>query len=122
MGCTMGCRGIPALVPGAPPAPPSHVLGRKKPKNPINMIASILRMRNLPCHELQPGGSEQGLHIPYNKPHLLKPNFRDLSSTFIYTVLESSAAGGSYFYITDLGVYRAVPLMSSPCSSLAAIT
>ncbi|RMC15219.1 hypothetical protein DUI87_07403 [Hirundo rustica rustica] len=37
-------------------------------------------------------------HIPYNKPHLLKPNFRDLSSTFIYTVLESSAAGGSNFY------------------------
>ncbi|RMC19614.1 hypothetical protein DUI87_03174 [Hirundo rustica rustica] len=37
-------------------------------------------------------------HIPYNKPHLLKPNFKDLSSTFIYTVLESSAAGGSYFY------------------------
>ncbi|RMC20389.1 hypothetical protein DUI87_01238 [Hirundo rustica rustica] len=34
-------------------------------------------------------------HIPYNKPHLLKPNFRDLSSTFIYTVLESSAAGGA---------------------------
>ncbi|RMC20691.1 hypothetical protein DUI87_01543 [Hirundo rustica rustica] len=51
-----------------------------------------------PCHELQPGSSEQGLHIPYNKPHLLKPNFRDLSSTFIYTVLESSAAGGSNFY------------------------
>ncbi|RMC03713.1 hypothetical protein DUI87_19705 [Hirundo rustica rustica] len=51
-----------------------------------------------PCHELQPSGSEQGLHIPYNKPHLLKPNFRELSSTFIYTVLESSAAGGSYFY------------------------
>ncbi|RMB88942.1 hypothetical protein DUI87_34708 [Hirundo rustica rustica] len=51
-----------------------------------------------PCHELQPGSSEQGPHIPYNKPHLLKPNFRDLSSTFIYTVLESSAAGGSYFY------------------------
>ncbi|RMC19765.1 hypothetical protein DUI87_03329 [Hirundo rustica rustica] len=37
-------------------------------------------------------------HIPYNKPHLLKPNFRDLSSTFIYTVLESSAAEGSNFY------------------------
>ncbi|RMC06294.1 hypothetical protein DUI87_15725 [Hirundo rustica rustica] len=51
-----------------------------------------------PCHELQPGSSEQGLHIPHNKPHLLKPNFRDLSSTFIYTVLESSAAEGSYFY------------------------
>ncbi|RMC20338.1 hypothetical protein DUI87_01187 [Hirundo rustica rustica] len=30
-------------------------------------------------------------HIPYNKPHLLKPNFRDLSSTFIHTVLESTA-------------------------------
>ncbi|RMC09811.1 hypothetical protein DUI87_13598 [Hirundo rustica rustica] len=75
-----------------------YLLGRKKPKNPINMIASILRMRNLPCHELQPGSSEQGPHIPYNKPHLLKPNFRDLSSTFIYTVLESSAAGGSNFY------------------------
>ncbi|RMC05492.1 hypothetical protein DUI87_18685 [Hirundo rustica rustica] len=51
-----------------------------------------------PCHELQPSGSEQGLHIPYNKPHLLKPDFGDLSSTFICTVLESSAAGGSYFY------------------------
>ncbi|RMB88111.1 hypothetical protein DUI87_35520 [Hirundo rustica rustica] len=37
-------------------------------------------------------------HIPYNKPPLLKPNFRDLSSTLIYTVLESSAAGGSNFY------------------------
>ncbi|RMC21015.1 hypothetical protein DUI87_01871 [Hirundo rustica rustica] len=51
-----------------------------------------------PGHELQPGSSAQGLHIPYNKPHLLKPNFRDLSSTFIYTVLESSAARGSNFY------------------------
>ncbi|RMC21680.1 hypothetical protein DUI87_02548 [Hirundo rustica rustica] len=43
-------------------------------------------------------------HIPYNKPHLLKPNFRDLSSTFIYTILESSAAGGSNFYNDQLKV------------------
>ncbi|RMB98856.1 hypothetical protein DUI87_24400 [Hirundo rustica rustica] len=58
----------------------------------------MTQMQKMPCHELQPGSSEQGPHIPYNKPHLLKPNFRDLSSTFIYTVLESSAAGGSNFY------------------------
>ncbi|RMC15386.1 hypothetical protein DUI87_07577 [Hirundo rustica rustica] len=30
-------------------------------------------------------------HILYNKPHLLKPNFRDLSSTFIHTILEPAA-------------------------------
>ncbi|RMC22390.1 hypothetical protein DUI87_00704 [Hirundo rustica rustica] len=30
-------------------------------------------------------------HILYNKPYLLKPNFRDLSSAFIHTVLESTA-------------------------------
>ncbi|RMC22365.1 hypothetical protein DUI87_00677 [Hirundo rustica rustica] len=47
-------------------------------------------------------------HIPYNKPHLLKPNFRDLSSTFIYTVLESSAAGGSYFYDRKEPTWRAI--------------
>ncbi|RMC16032.1 hypothetical protein DUI87_08239 [Hirundo rustica rustica] len=34
------------------------------------------------------GSSEQGLPILYNKPHLLKPSFRDLSSTFIHTALE----------------------------------
>ncbi|RMB97722.1 hypothetical protein DUI87_25721 [Hirundo rustica rustica] len=44
-----------------------------------------------PCHELQSGSSEQGLLILYNKPHLLKPSFRDLSSTSIHTVLESTA-------------------------------
>ncbi|RMC14733.1 hypothetical protein DUI87_06907 [Hirundo rustica rustica] len=30
-------------------------------------------------------------HILYNKPYLLKPSFRDLSSTVIHTVLESTA-------------------------------
>ncbi|RMB94828.1 hypothetical protein DUI87_28631 [Hirundo rustica rustica] len=47
-----------------------------------------------PCHELQPGSSEQGFISFTIKPNLLKPNFRDISSTFIYTILESSAARG----------------------------
>ncbi|RMC22297.1 hypothetical protein DUI87_00609 [Hirundo rustica rustica] len=41
-------------------------------------------------------------HIPYNKLHLLKPNFRDLSSTFIYTILESTAAAVKQFLQVNL--------------------